>query len=181
MPRWSPLPPTRAADGGGRERSRLSDSVSSLPSPPTRNFSLPDPLLIRLLYFSPFTLCAGRKVKASKKSLTQCFFFFTSLSLYLLRLLPLHYHFLIFFMHCPRGIFSLLPSPGCSFSNFCSAPGVAGVWVSSTLRYAAILRNKSEFCRLGRKSPACQPDLLSSLLYFKLRSFLSVQIPLLDW
>lgn len=88
-----------------------------------RNFYFPEPRLMLLYYHLLYSLC--KKKSQSKQEKPFSVFFFPTLSLYLLQLLSLHYSFLIFFMHCPRGIFSPLPSRRCSFSNFCSAPSVA--------------------------------------------------------
>lgn len=108
-----------------RVRSRLSDSVYSLLHYEELLLSTPPPPF-NGLFIPLYSLCSRKSQSKQEKPFCFFFFFFTTLSLYLLQLLPLHYPFLIFFMHCPRGIFfSLLPTRRCSFSNFCSAPGVA--------------------------------------------------------
>lgn len=180
-PNASLIAATRAADGEGRERGRLSDSVSSLlhneelfPNRPAFNTPPLFPSLISV---------QEEKSKQARKAFLSVFFFLTTLSLYLLRLLPLHYHFLIFFMHCPRGIFSLLPSRRCSFSNFCSAPSVVvGLSQFHAQVYGHIEKQIQALSNWEEKeSLTCQPKLLSSFLYFKFQSFLSEVSKSFDW
>lgn len=78
-------------------------------------------IIFYILYFTSLFLHEVKGKKTPARNPSSVFFFFTAPTVYLLHLLSLS--LLIFFMHCPRGIFFCLAR--LQFQQLCCAPGVA--------------------------------------------------------